>query len=64
MSSKKRQPTSASFLNQKVQRVKTLVQSKVETATVSEMASDSGSSDNDTLVLFTKECLILTIDVI
>ena len=52
MSSKKRQPTLASFLNKKVRRVETLVQTEVETATVSETVSDSGSNDDDTGIVY------------
>ena len=49
MSSKKRQPTLASFLNKKVQRVEMLVQTEpVETATASETVNDSGSDNDDT----------------
>ena len=52
MSSKKGQPTLASFLNKKVQRVKTLVQTEVEITTVSETVSDSGSDDDDTGIVY------------
>ena len=52
MSNNKRQPTLASFLNKKVRGVKTLVQTEVETATVSEIVSDSGSDDDDTGIIY------------
>ena len=52
MSSKKRQPTLASFLNNKAQRVEMLVQTEVETATVSETVNDSGSDNDDTGIVY------------
>ena len=61
MSSKKRQPTLAPFLNKKAQRVEMLVQTEVETATVSETVVGAITM---ILILFTKECLVLMINVI
>ena len=39
-------------LNKKVRRVETLVQTEVETATVSKTVSDRGSDDDDTVIVY------------